>query len=574
MIGDGTVAIDPAGRVEAMGQAAGRGAAWMVSATGLLKLTTFVAQLMLGKLLSAEDFGLYAMALAATKFLSICQDGGVRDLLIQRGRDEYAALSGRIFWFALAFNLTVAAFIALMAPVVAHRWFERPELVQMLLVLALAMPLGTPNTILSAKLRLDLRFRVTSTLMIITGLTRQVSTVALALAAAGPMSFVIPAVICAVLDSAMAYLVTRDAPWSRRPEVRRWAEVFDQSKWLIFGSVANLLIDRGPYLVMQPVMIWASPLGHSVATAAATRVTGSYFWAYEMVAQIGVMLSWNLQLVLTPVFQRLAGDGKRLREAAVRAMAGMMLLGSLACLGMAVVMDPLEKVIFNGKWEPATRAIAVFGIFFPFRILYGLTSAVLLAQGRFRAWCLSSFAEGLAFTAAGAVAAWIVADPSASGLAWWTASTLAAARLAVTLWVMKSIGAARRQTLPDIFGPWIMAMGAATAAVLTDRALALDSVIHRTVTDIDHEQISVAIVTGTGVAGWFSGLFDHLALQPRWRATGIEAVRFVINGTICATVFVVAARALTPRVLADAIRVMPARLRRPASAILALEARP
>ncbi len=560
-------------RAEAMGKTAGRGAAWMVSATALLKLTTFVAQLALGKLLTAEDFGLYAMALAATKLLSICQDGGVRDLLIQRGREAYASHSGRIFWFAFAFNMTVATMISLLAPWVANRWFERPELVQMLLVLALALPLGTPNTILQAKLRLDLRFRVTSTLMIVTGLTRQVSTVALALAAAGPMSFVIPAVICAVLDSIMAYAVTRDAPWTRRAEVGRWGEVYQQSQWLIFGSVANLLIDRGPYLVMQPVMIWASPLGHTVATAAATRVTGSYFWAYEMVAQIGVMLSWNLQLVLQPVFQRLAVDGPRLREGAVRAMSGMMLVGSLASLGMAVVMDPVEKMIFNGKWEPATAAVAVFGIFFPFRILYGLTSAVLLAQGRFRAWCLSSFAEGLSFTAAGAAAAWIIADPSAQAMAWWTASTLAVGRFLVTLWVMKSIGARRRQTIGDIVGPWMMAMMAAAAAVLVDHSLQLDSVVHRAVADIDREQIAVTIVAGTGAAGWLTGLIDHFGLEPRWHAACIEFVRFVVNGSVCAAVFLAASRAMTPHVLGDAVRVMPPRLARLAAKVLVLEVR-
>ena len=180
-----------------MRNAVSSGAAWMISGTLVTKAATFLAQVVCGKLLSDEDFGLVALAVAASKVLTICQDGGVRDLLVQGKPEDYDRLAGRVFWFAASFNLAVSLLIVAAAYPLSIFWYHRPELIPMFLVLALAVPLGTPAAVLQAKLRVDLRFRAVSWLALLTALLRQASTICFAMIGLGAMSFIIPAAICA-----------------------------------------------------------------------------------------------------------------------------------------------------------------------------------------------------------------------------------------------------------------------------------------------------------------------------------------------------------------------------------------
>jgi len=564
------------GRPKGMGHAVGAGATWMLAATMMVKVLTFVSQIMVGQKLTKAEFGLVAMAVATTKLLSICQDAGVRDILVQHRPDEYKGLSGRIFWFAAWFNISVALFIAAVAYPLANVYFETPELTQMLLILAVAMPLGTPGAILQAKLRLDLRFSATSWLMVVSALVRQVSTVSFAFMALGAMSFMYPAIICALIESIGAWWLTRDAPWKRPAERHTWRGVYEQSKWLIFGSMANLLIDRGPYLVMKPVL---TRLG--VANETATVINGVYYWAYEMTAQIGVLLSYNLQLVLTPVFARLRDDLVRMRQAAMRSLSGMMMIGSIASLGLGVVMDPLEKLIFNGKWSAATPAIMIFGLFFPFRILYGLTTAIMVARKHTKAWCFTSFAEGIAFTLAAVVAGIVTANGwipglgvDAESMAWFTGGTLALGRVAITLWVFKGMGVQNREVLPEMFWPWLLAVLAAGLAWYADHSLKLGHLVVRQ-WSIDEESVTVSIVSAAHPsANWIAERVASLGYSSSTTGRLIEGIRFLFIGTTCSLAFVAIARTAMPDVLREAIRVAPGPLALLANRVLRLPPKP
>lgn len=542
-----------------MHSAVSSGAVWMISGTFVTKLATFIAQVVCGKLLTDDDLGLVAMAVAASKLLTICQDGGVRDLLVQSKPEDYEKLAGRVFWFAGAFNMSVALLIAALSYPLSVWYYHRPELIPMLLMMAVSVPLGTPGAVLQAKLRVDLRFRGLSWLNLLSALLRQGSTICFAMVGLGARSFILPQVLCSAAESVIAWWLTRDSIWRRPAEPSRWWELYQKTKWLIFGSVANLLIDRGPYLVMQPVLV-----AGGATVDLATRTTGDYFWAYEMTGQVGVLLSYNMQLVLTPVLARLKDDLGRMAQATLRAMAGLMMVGSLASLGLAVVMDPMEKLIFDGKWASATPAVAVFGIFFPFRILYGLSTAVLVARGHTKAWCVTSFMEGIAFTLA-AVAAGAMAsnhafgglvEVSAGSMAWITGGTLATCRIIITVWTLRGMGAGLRESISEMIWPWLLAMLAAGIAWLIDQNLMLDSTIVRQ-WDPEFKHLDIALAPGTGAAEALRVWVESLHRSPHGSARLIEAVRFVLAGSVCTLSFFGLARLFMGDVLREGLRVLP-----------------
>ena len=93
-----------AAQVSAIGRKAGRGLRWALSGTVLMKFGSFVMGLILVRLIVPQDFGLYAVALAANAFAIHVNDMGIIAATVQwRGRVEEMAPTAATL--ALGFSL-------------------------------------------------------------------------------------------------------------------------------------------------------------------------------------------------------------------------------------------------------------------------------------------------------------------------------------------------------------------------------------------------------------------------------------------------------------------------------------
>lgn len=87
------------------------GLLWSVLSIAVGKGASLFAQLILGWLLSKEDFALYAIAISWSTIVMALRNGGTQRLLIQQGT-KYADLAVMYLKFALLFN--VGGFAVLM----------------------------------------------------------------------------------------------------------------------------------------------------------------------------------------------------------------------------------------------------------------------------------------------------------------------------------------------------------------------------------------------------------------------------------------------------------------------------
>src|SRR5262245_24218222 len=125
------------------GRVAARGMVWTSLAMGASRLTGFVAQLLLGWLLSADEFGPYAIALALSVLILTIRSSGVPKLLIQRGQ-EYNELAQPLAILSLAINLAAMLLLWALAPLAAE-FYRAPAIVPLIWVIGLSMPLAVPS---------------------------------------------------------------------------------------------------------------------------------------------------------------------------------------------------------------------------------------------------------------------------------------------------------------------------------------------------------------------------------------------------------------------------------------------
>lgn len=522
-----------------MGRTVGHGMGWMVLGTVLAKGAAFVSQIVLGIILLPEQFGVYFTALSIAGFVQVVRDGGVREVLVQRGASEYDELAGPVFWLAAAMNTGAGLLLAGLAPLLS-RVYDQP-LTPLLLVIALSLPLSTPAAVQQCRLRIDLRFGVLSRIQMVSALTRHASTIAFALAGLGSRSFVLPLLLVAVVEGVWSFWATRQhrAPWLRAPRISIWGRLLRTGGWMVFQTLANILLDVGAFAV----------LGLLISD---TAIVGVYGFAYNWIAQIGVLLSYNMQQVLFPALTRIAAEPARFRDAAVRALRALMLVGAISCLGLAAVMDPLENLLWHDKWDQAVLPVMILGVFFAFRVSFGLCAAVLMARARFRALSFVTLFEGLGVVGGAALGAWI--HGSAAGIALWTGAALAIGRLAGTGIVLGRIGVSFPGVLAAFLPAWLLATLAAAGAVGAERLLGLGALL----------ESAWPAESARELLGSRFGGYAHLAF--------VQGPRLAFLGGVCSLAFFAAARLVIPRQLSDTISALPGRLGRPLGRMLRIGA--
>lgn len=517
----------------------GGGASWLLLGTIASKIATTVAQVVLGWLLTQADFGLFATAAAVGSFVGILRDGGATTILVQRGAKEYQSIAGPLFWLCFAMNSSAALLmVALAYPLEA--WTDKPGLASLLLVMALATPIQVPGAFLHRKLQVEMRFGAYTQILTISAILRQVATIALAFMGFGAMSFAWPWVICAVYEAIATYRLASDAPWKRAGHPREWIRFLRDGIWIMVGSAANLMLDLGVFLVLGLMVV--------------KEVVGIFWFAFQITAQMAVLLGFAMQQILTPVMAKLNAEPERKAEAIVRALRAQMLIGSIACVGLGVAMDPLEKMVWHGKWDAAVVPVMILGVFFPWRITFGLTTAVLQGAGKYKYHSIATLIEGLCLIAATAGAVLLHPSPNPVVFAWAAGVSLMVTRLVVTVLVLGRFGVGIGRTLAGTLPSWLLAVGSGAIAVELDRRLGLGAVLRSWCVTL------LGGGPGKDLSSEMLKLADMLA----------QGARAVLVGATCGVLFALAARLALVGDLRDAARVAPGPIGRVSRAVLRL----
>lgn len=489
-----------------------RGMGFFAALNVVSKFAAFGANIVLAWILAPSDFGIYGTAIAVAAVVAIFRDGGVRELLVQRGAKQYDDLVGPIFWYGLAISGLAGAILAAASPWIADL-YKMPGLVWPLVVIAISLPLGVPGSVLRSKLRIDLRFGALGNITLISNVLRYSTTILFALLGAGPLSFVLPLIVIAVYEWVAGAAATKENPLRHAFGLSRWGEIFHQTKWLVIGAVAFMMVEQGDYLVA------------GIFVSEATM--GFYFFAAQLLFQTSyAMLSYTAQLVLFPSLVKLVGEPQRKRDASLRFLNSLMLIAAPMSLGLAVIAQPLFDVLLQPKWRYSVLALQVLAALYPLRCTIGLTTSILWAKGLFKRNAGYMLFEGAVLLVVTAVAAKYWGRPSA--IAAGVGISLTVTRLIICVLTFRVLGGRTLEVLGACLFAWALALGAASATFWADAQ--------------------------------FTSSLPAIA-------------RLLANGAMFSLVYGALARLIMPAQIIEALVMVPARLHAPLVRLLALGSR-
>lgn len=84
-----------------------KGSLWLTASFAVEKCSQLIAQIFLARLLSPQDFGIWAMVLMVTTLSALFKDAAIASVLIQRGLDDKKLVNAV---YSLAINISVGMF--------------------------------------------------------------------------------------------------------------------------------------------------------------------------------------------------------------------------------------------------------------------------------------------------------------------------------------------------------------------------------------------------------------------------------------------------------------------------------
>lgn len=362
---------------------------WSILSIAVGKGASLIAQLILGWLLAKEDFALYAIAISWSTIVMALRNGGTQRLLIQKGT-QYSDLAVMYLKFALLFNVVGFAILMAAAPILSGL-YDSHSLRVMVWILGLSLPLSTAAMIFQAKLSADLEFAKVSRLIILSSLARHGSMVVFAWLGLGPLSFVLPLCVVALVETALGWYWARRWPPNRPLTWPSICGIFQDSRWVMLTALASALTINGDYL--------------AISLLQSKELLGVYFFGYQLSLALVALVTSSLDTVMMPTFSSLGHETSRQTDLFVRGTRLLAVVSTFACFGLALAAPAAIHGLWGGKWDEAIPVVQILSLAMPVRLMIPLCRAMLEARGEWKLVSILSICDGLGLVVAGAVGA-------------------------------------------------------------------------------------------------------------------------------------------------------------------------
>ncbi len=352
----------------------------MLSKSVVTRVAAFATQIALAWMLEPEHFGLIGLAYSIQGFAGIVQSTGVGIFLVSR-QDDYERYANAGFWYSIFTGLVAAAIMLLCAPLAA-RLLDSPELVGLLLIMAIATPFQAIWTVPSARLSIDFRFRAAAIVNMFYWVGGMILSVLFAWAGFGAYSFVLPLLITKPLCAVILLLLARP-PIHWRFQFSHWRSIVRLSVVVLFTAIFSKIVDMGDYLILGAFFD--------------NETVGLYYFAYALSVQSIMLISLNLTGILFPILSKIQNDPERQRNAFIRASRVLALLAIPFSMVIAALADPLIRLIYADKWLPAIPLLQVLAVSMAFRASGSIAGSYLNSQKKFRLLLLASVIQCVLF---------------------------------------------------------------------------------------------------------------------------------------------------------------------------------
>lgn len=347
------------------GTGAVSGAAMILAAKIGAQLIGIVSMAVVARILLPEDYGLVAMVLSATAFLSIFNDLGLSLVTVQRPTISQAQLSA-LFWINVCFGVGLAILTAATSPLIA--WFFRDDrLILASIAMGMMYPIGALGVQHQALLKRNMRFRRLGMVRVFASVLGAAVAVGMAYFGWGYWALIGQALAMPAGETIGAWICN---PW--KPGSTRGCEGL------------RSLIGFGGRLTGHGMLGYFTNSFDKLLLGrfAGQQMLGIYSISYRLMMRPINLAGYSVGESAISAMSRVAGRGESPRPTYRRMLSLTALLGLPACLAGAMWPSDMVLALLGDRWHDAIPIVQLLFLAAIPRMLTASTGWVFVSSAR------------------------------------------------------------------------------------------------------------------------------------------------------------------------------------------------
>lgn len=379
---------------------------WMLFAKFGSQIIAWGSTLLVMRILRPEDYGLIAMAAILVSLMTMINEMGLGQAIIQADQIEEYAIR-QCFGLVILVNSASYVILCALAPLVA--WFFKEEKLSILIpVIGIQFLIQIFLVVPSALLDRTLRFRERSVYEVVVAIVGAGATLLMALQGLGVWAIVFGNLIMAAL---LTFIINWRFPFAHSPvfnfkglsAIARYGffTVLNRLLWYFYSQADTLMVGR----FLGKSILGFYSVGIQIASLPLVKVSGIFN-----------------QLALA-AFSQIKNDRERIAGSVILVARAASFFAVPVFWGIASIASDLVQLVLGPAWEPAVVPLQCIALILPVRVLSIAIAQAVNAVGRpdlnvvnLAVACLvmpAAFAGGIFFSGlVGVCYAWIVVYPA------------------------------------------------------------------------------------------------------------------------------------------------------------------
>ncbi len=325
----------------------------------------FIFGVIMARLLSPNDFGLYAIVVLIVNFSNVLINGGFMQALIQKEKVTQRHYSS-VFWFSVLVSLLIYVIFFFLAPVLA-RFFDELTLTKYFRIVSLVILFVPLNVITTTILNRNFDFKSPAIIMLTSSTASGITGVLMALYGFGIWALVAQNIVLRVAMVIGFWMATK---W--RPKLlfgkKEFSSLFSYGSKILISDVIDFSF-RNVYTVV-------------IGKFFSTKELGYYNRANSFPNVINNIFTSVLGKVSFVSLSALQSDVKKLKSTFIRTIKLQAFMLLPVMMVFALISDSFIEIILTKKWMPIVPYIKILCISLSFNALMKVNSILLKALGK------------------------------------------------------------------------------------------------------------------------------------------------------------------------------------------------
>lgn len=328
-------------------------------------IISFIAQLVLARLLTPDDFGCIGILLVFITLASTFIDGGFGSALIQKKNptdEDYST----VFYWNLALSVILYAVLFFSAPAIAA-FYKMHQLITVLRVVGLLLIFNAFALIQTTQMNKQLEFKKLAIINLISTSLGAIVGIAMAVLGYGVWSLVAQILVLNFVTALLLWIWRKWRPL-RHFSKQSFKELFNFGGLMLLSNLVDAISDNLVSLI--------------VGRAYSAKDLGFYTQAKKLMNIPVTSLSVIVNSVSFPIFSEFQNDLPRLKSGVKKNIKAVTYLNFPMMALLIVIAHPLFTLLFTSKWDSAVPYFQVLSIAGMLCTLNTCNLSVIKAMGR------------------------------------------------------------------------------------------------------------------------------------------------------------------------------------------------